>query len=184
MPEGRSKSEEEIHTFAQHKMRKQDSAHADSGQKRSLYRRAHETSPDLRSSETGIGRAWEIPVLASETLTAFTRTACCFIGRFCKQGSAQSGSGLLHLSSALLPFASQRISTLWFPEVLESQLMRTKRWSLQREVQRNTISACAGEIVECLQRIQGEASLDLDPPGISKLPTPTAIHAHCFVALF
>lgn len=101
MPEGRSKSEEEIHTFAQHKMRKQDSAHADSGQKRSLYRRAHETSPDIRSSETGIGRAWEIPVLASETLTAFTRTACCFIGRFCEQGSAQSG---VRLASPVLCF--------------------------------------------------------------------------------
>lgn len=115
-------------------MRKQDSAHADSGQKRSLYRRAHETSPDLRSSETGIGRAWEIPFLASETLTAFTRTACCFIGRFCEQGSAQS---VVRLASPVLCFfttlASRRISTLCFPGVLESQLTRTTRWNLQRE---------------------------------------------------
>ena len=166
-------------------MRKQDSAHADSGQKRSLYRRAHEASPDLRSSETGIGRAWEIPVLASETLTAFTRTACCFIGRFCEQGSAQSGVRLA--SPVLCFFYHARLTTNLnplFPQSTGKPAHAYDKMESAKGMQRNTISACAGEIVECLQRIQGEASLDLDPPGISKPPIPTAIHAHCFVALF
>lgn len=132
-------------------------------------------------------RAWEIP-RPGVNHDAYCYSRAQLVTYLQLVGRANAGTVVWLAWPALCflftSFVLRRISPSVSPSHRKNRLKRTTRRNLQMEMQRSTISACAGEIAERKFNEQDAANSESSLPGHRNRRHPLLFHAHYLLLYF